>query len=963
MSTTRGERDQRIHQVVFRWTDQHLLGGRGIGPVGTSLGQRDLAWWSGLLDNGDLVGLLHPDRPALGLLRPQSRPGMAVIVRADAVPTSSRGSHQLHALVGTADVLTARLAFGLRDWDGWLPPADGSLADPQLPALDPADLEAASTLPGRADPQEVAALLRHVLRHPDYHFHFAGAASDPYALGHALASLLDVSLIVEGDVQAAAVQPRIAVTVEKTHLRIPPAHWYRKSPASRAPLEDWAEDIGYLVEQVLAAPSQATPRRPQELLQSLSHLRYQRQGLYRLLRQALRIDTQGEEVAKARRYLAQDDGLRWAQGEFTTLSLSETTELCRFWRDWPSMPEQLTAFLRSRVASLALDWEDTPELDSLRAAGQRLFTSPSSAHKRSEQIRPVFDRIARLWQEGQGRSTIDRGVLLWHARQLADLSATEVQALVEKLEVPAAHLIVLAAHYTGDPGTREFRRGLLGALQQCATATQDHQEAVRAELQENGFLLEALADETAERRRELFGSLLVLGYGPPQAGQTDPQLSRQLEQELTRVGGHPLFHSLLPIAARHLTIASRLRIWREFPHVGNALPLDGASTYLAGRLLRAQTVEEFLQTLRLLFDLRCTGALQVHEFQQVCQEHEYFQEKLYAFRDTKDPYGEAGLDIIFALAELMWLASGEMPPEDRECALSEKKVRELEREERFPDPPYFRLALIRVSATHWGHTATSERLWNSFPLHLSEHFRRHPGLVQLVGAPPIAETSRRWGARRKLWPRAGEESTRNTSEAPSLPLDPSHPAVEDRDSEIKSQDLSETPHRDAGRAATTYRLPEPGGAAHGADDNTTVVADEEWDAEPYGTGPRQHRSDEAPLVFAPPAAARKRTWLSPAVEGWHRLRRFRPWAGRTTRTRKPEKQSFTYPGLGPWARTALAVVAAVLIILAVIALILYFSFRLLNSPVNGIPQSSQSVSAPPAPSPTSPSLSSEETFR
>lgn len=84
MSTTRGERDQRIHQVVFRWTDQHLLGGRGIGPVGTSLGQRDLAWWSGLLDNGDLVGLLYPDRPALGLLRPQSRPGMAVIVRADA---------------------------------------------------------------------------------------------------------------------------------------------------------------------------------------------------------------------------------------------------------------------------------------------------------------------------------------------------------------------------------------------------------------------------------------------------------------------------------------------------------------------------------------------------------------------------------------------------------------------------------------------------------------------------------------------------------------------------------------------------------------------------------------------------------------------------------------------------------------------------------------------------------------
>ena len=187
-----------------------------------------------------------------------------------------------------------------------------------------------------------------------------------------------------------------------------------------------------------------------------------------------------------------------------------------------------------------------------------------------------------------------------------------------------------------------------------------------------------------------------------------------------------------------------------------------------------------------------------------------------------------------------------------------------------------------------------------------------------------------------------------------------HPAVEDRDSEIRAR-IFRNPHRDAGRAATTYRLPEPGGA------RTVPTTTPPWSPTKSGTlnpTAQGRGSTAATKPWCLRLRCRSKTDLAVPCGGGLAPASAIPPLGRADNAdRKPEKQSFTYPGLGPWARTALAVVAAVLIILAVIALILYFSFRLLNSPVNGIPQSSQSVSAPPAPSPTSPSLSSEETFR
>lgn len=940
VSTTRAERDTRVHQVVFRWTDQHLLGGRGIGPVGTSLPeQRDLARWSDLLDNGDLVGPMHPDRPAVGLLRPRSRSGLAVIVRADAVPTSSRGSHQVHALVGAADVLTARLALGLRDWTGWLPPEDGPLPDPQLEALDAAALEAACARPGSADPGEVAALLRHVLHHPDYHFHFAGAASDPYALGHALASLLDVSLMVEGDVQAVTAQPRIAVTVEKTHLRIPPSHWYRKSPASRAPLEEWAEDIAYLVERELAAP-RTTPRSPRELLRSLSDLHYQKEGLYWALSHAL----QGN--AKVRRYLTQEDGLHWARQEFADLTPDELEKLCRAWGGWPNAPGQLTEELRGRVAALSLDWQDDPALDSLRDAGRQVFRPApgASTEERREQLRPVVERIHHLWRDRHRRFLTDCEVLLWHAHQLAHLSSDEVHSLLKVLEVPAADLVVIAHHYTGDAGAREFRRGVLEALQQAPTTLQDRPKT-REELRGSDFLLDTLAEVTPERRRALFARLLELGYGPSQEVRDDLQTSEKLGRDLVSVSGHRVFPSLLPVAARHLHTAARLGVWRELRSALTSREttplLDGALAYLVDQLIGAQNLDFFREALRLLVDLRRADALPLRELQQKLRKHDYFQEKLHGF-GGKDRYGAVGREIILAFADLMWLASGEVPPLDHSRPLPEKKVQELERAERYRDPAYFRLALIRVSRTASARTPASERLWSDFPPEVVESFRDRPELLRLIGEPPRNrdDHARIW----EVWPRSSQRSTGAKGEPPSRVLSYRRGAAEvDRDSDY-DKELFE----DEEPAAAASLRPLGTGGTGSAD---AAFTDDAWDPEDEPLW-----EQGAKLRTAEDTASADDEREDEPTPFWKRV------TGRWKR-RKTEDTAEADPQYSDW-RPWLATLAVLAIIAAVAALILYFSARLLDSPANGGPTPDRPGAATPTQSHApSPSPSTEETSR
>ncbi|MEV4004404.1 hypothetical protein, partial [Actinomadura sp. NPDC049753] len=45
----------RVDQIVFAWSDRLLAGGRGLGPVATSLGTDGLRVWNERLAGGDVA--------------------------------------------------------------------------------------------------------------------------------------------------------------------------------------------------------------------------------------------------------------------------------------------------------------------------------------------------------------------------------------------------------------------------------------------------------------------------------------------------------------------------------------------------------------------------------------------------------------------------------------------------------------------------------------------------------------------------------------------------------------------------------------------------------------------------------------------------------------------------------------------------------------------------------------------
>ncbi|MES9607914.1 hypothetical protein [Actinomadura sp. NPDC000929] len=131
----------RVDQIVFAWSDRLLAGGRGLGPVATSLGTDGLRVWNERLAGGDVaVGQWlsgAAECAALGALRVgrQGEHGAALRL-VPARDPNGRPSQLVHALVGPASVVDAALVLGLHRWPDWSTPERLGATPPDLEALD-----------------------------------------------------------------------------------------------------------------------------------------------------------------------------------------------------------------------------------------------------------------------------------------------------------------------------------------------------------------------------------------------------------------------------------------------------------------------------------------------------------------------------------------------------------------------------------------------------------------------------------------------------------------------------------------------------------------------------------------------------------------------------------------------------------------------------------------------------------
>ncbi|OPC83524.1 hypothetical protein B4N89_23605 [Embleya scabrispora] len=89
----------RLDEIVYRWSYDHLLGGRGMGPVATSLGLSELRDWHGGLEQHVSMDRSLPETPAWSFCRVRLENRHALVLREAAVHAGNRPGTNAHVLV------------------------------------------------------------------------------------------------------------------------------------------------------------------------------------------------------------------------------------------------------------------------------------------------------------------------------------------------------------------------------------------------------------------------------------------------------------------------------------------------------------------------------------------------------------------------------------------------------------------------------------------------------------------------------------------------------------------------------------------------------------------------------------------------------------------------------------------------------------------------------------------------
>jgi hypothetical protein len=129
----------RLHQIVFRWSEQSLSGHRGLGPVASSLDPEQVTQWEHRLQ--DMIWAAPAEDAAVAYL--EFGDEAAVIRRVPASDTTGRESTLAHVIVGPGLDPALALALSRSGWPGWIGVGHEPM-DSSLPPLWIDDLRAAA---------------------------------------------------------------------------------------------------------------------------------------------------------------------------------------------------------------------------------------------------------------------------------------------------------------------------------------------------------------------------------------------------------------------------------------------------------------------------------------------------------------------------------------------------------------------------------------------------------------------------------------------------------------------------------------------------------------------------------------------------------------------------------------------------------------------------------------------------
>ncbi|MEU4823623.1 hypothetical protein AB0H37_17305 [Actinomadura sp. NPDC023710] len=511
----------RVDQIVFAWSDRLLAGGRGLGPVATSLGTDGLRVWNERLAGGDVaVGQWlsgAAECAALGALRfgRQGEHGAALRL-VPARDPNGRPSQLVHALVGPASVVNAALVLGLHRWPEWSTPDRLDATPSDLEALDATALWAhaeAGLDEASARRDALVGLLAGVLAAP----------CDPYL---AEISPDDVGLVaglvrrLDGVAGAAPLTMLLGAQVTRPELRprllavgLPDARNGRTSLTTTGGADPGVARVAELLAD-LPPTSLTRPRAPLRTTAALAdwvEAEHQRAtGVLDLVDRAIA----GTLDEPERRYLNGPDGQERLRAELRNADMAQLTDrLLRWTKANPPRLSEVARTLRQVAADRYLTdaGEDRDTADRLLQAARRMDLTAAEAR-----------RVLANWYSGLPKVTsadqysavyfalgagIDPASDETFARLLPGMKAASLlewsRVLAPSDHVKAAQHFMRAAHRQWSRGDR---RG---------------DEGVRALMRETEMFHETIHDIVsrcglrAEDENDLYRTVLHLAYGDP----------------------------------------------------------------------------------------------------------------------------------------------------------------------------------------------------------------------------------------------------------------------------------------------------------------------------------------------------------------------------------------------------------------------------------------------------------------